>query len=105
MAQAYETTKGDLAARLVAALEAGQKAGGDIRGQQSAAIVIVKGKRSNKPWADRIMDLRVEDNPHPIAELERLARTWRAYRNGDPGDAHATDGKTEDARKAYTQGA
>jgi len=105
MAQAYETTKGDLAARLLAALEAGQKAGGDIRGQQSAAIVIVKGKRSNKPWQDRIMDLRVEDNPHPIAELERLVRTWRAYRNVDQGDAYATDGKIEEAMKAYAEGA
>ena len=105
MAQAYETTKGDLAARLLAALEAGQKAGGDIRGQQSAAILIVKGKRSNKPWQDRIMDLRVEDNPHPIAELERLVRTWRAYRNVDQGDAYATDGKIEEAMKAYAEGA
>ena len=105
MAQAYETTKGDLAARLLAALEAGQKAGGDIRGQQSAAIVIVKGKRSNKPWADRIMDLRVEDSPHPIQELERLVRTWRAYRNVDQGDAYATEGKIEDAMKAYAEGA
>jgi len=105
MAQAYEMTKGDLAARLLAALEAGQKAGGDIRGQQSAAIVIVKGKRSNKPWADRVMDLRVEDNPHPIAELERLVRTWRAYRNVDQGDAYATDGKIEEAMKAYAEGA
>ena len=105
MAQAYETTKGDLAARLLAALEAGQKAGGDIRGQQSAAIVIVKGKRSSKPWADRVMDLRVEDNPHPIQELERLVRTWRAYRNVDQGDAYATEGKIEDAMKAYAEGA
>jgi uncharacterized Ntn-hydrolase superfamily protein len=105
MAQAYETTKGDLATRLLAALEAGQKAGGDIRGQQSAAIVIVKGKRSNKPWNDRVMDLRVEDNPHPIAELERLVRTWRAYRNVDQGDAYVTDGKIEDAMKAYAEGA
>jgi uncharacterized Ntn-hydrolase superfamily protein len=105
MAQAYETTKGDLATRLLAALEAGQKAGGDIRGQQSAAIVIVKGKRSSKPWNDRVMDLRVEDNPHPIAELERLVRTWRAYRNVDQGDAYATDGKIEDAMKAYAEGA
>src|SRR6185295_6722159 len=72
MARAYEGSKGDLAERLLAALEAGQAAGGDIRGQQSAAIVIVKGKRSNKPWADRIMDLRVEDSPKPIAELRRL---------------------------------
>ncbi|MGH7341938.1 MAG: DUF1028 domain-containing protein, partial [Candidatus Rokuibacteriota bacterium] len=61
MARAYEQSKGDLAERLLAALEAAQQAGGDIRGQQSAAIVIVKGKRSNRPWADRVMDLRVED--------------------------------------------
>ncbi len=105
MAKAYEATEGDLATRLLAALEAGQAAGGDIRGQQSAAIVIVKGKRSNKPWQDRIMDLRVEDNPHPIAELARLVRTWRAYRNVDQGDAYATEGKIEDAMKAYAEGA
>ena len=105
MALAYENTEGDLADRLLAALEAGQAAGGDIRGQQSAAIVIVKGKRSNKPWADRIMELRVEDNPHPITELKRLVRTWRAYRNVDQGDAFATEGKIEDAMKAYAEGA
>jgi uncharacterized Ntn-hydrolase superfamily protein len=105
MAEAYETTKGDLATRLLAALDAGQRAGGDIRGQQSAAIVIVKGKRSSKPWQDRIMDLRVEDSPHPIAELRRLVQTWRAYRNVDQGDAYATEGKIEDAMKAYAEGA
>ena len=105
MAKAYEGATGDLATRLLAALEAGQKAGGDIRGQQSAAIVIVKGKRSNKPWQDRIMDLRVEDNPHPIAELQRLVRIWRAYRNVDQGDVYATEGKVEEAMKAYAEGA
>src|SRR6267143_2878132 len=105
MAEAYENTKGDLATRLLAALDAGQGAGGDIRGQQSAAIVIVKGKRSNKPWQDRIMDLRVEDDPHPIAELRRLVKTWRAYRNVDQGDAYATEGKIEDAMKSYAEGA
>ena len=105
MAIAYENTEGDLADRLLAALEAGQAAGGDIRGQQSAAIVIVKGKRSNKPWADRVMDLRVEDNPRPIAELKRLVKTWRAYRNVDQGDAYATEGKIEDAMKSYAEGA
>ncbi|TMQ55762.1 MAG: DUF1028 domain-containing protein [Candidatus Eisenbacteria bacterium] len=105
MAIAYENTEGDLADRLLAALEAGQAAGGDIRGQQSAAIVIVKGKRSNKPWADRVMDLRVEDNPRPIAELKRLVKTWRAYRNVDQGDTYATEGKIEDAMKSYAEGA
>jgi uncharacterized Ntn-hydrolase superfamily protein len=105
MARAYETTRGDLPARLLAALEAGQRAGGDIRGQQSAAIIIVHGKRTSKPWADRVLDLRVEDNPHPIDELKRLVTLWRAYKHVDDGDAFVTDGKIEDAMKAYQAGA
>ncbi|MCX6552506.1 MAG: DUF1028 domain-containing protein, partial [Acidobacteria bacterium] len=65
MAAAYEQTTGDLADRLLAALEAAQNAGGDIRGKQSAAILIVKAKSTGKPWAgaDRLFDLRVEDHP------------------------------------------
>jgi uncharacterized Ntn-hydrolase superfamily protein len=105
MAKAYETSHGDLAERLLAALEAGQKAGGDIRGQQSAAILIVKGKRSSRPWADRVMDLRVEDSKQPIVELRRLVTLWRAYRNVDDGDALITEGKVEEAMKAYSQAA
>lgn len=105
MAKAYETSQGDLAARLLAALEAGQKAGGDIRGQQSAAILIVKGKRSSRPWADRVMDLRVEDSKQPIVELRRLVTLWRAYRNVDEGDELITAGKVEEAMKAYSQAA
>ena len=105
MARAYEGSRGDLAERLLAALEAGQASGGDIRGQQSAAIVIVRGKRSAKPWQDRIMDLRVEDSPHPIRELRRLVQLWRAYRNVDRGDALITEGKVEEAMKAYAEGA
>jgi len=101
MARAYETTKGDLAARLLAALEAGQRAGGDIRGQQSAAIVIVRGKRSARPWADRFLDLRVEDHPRPIEELRRLVTLWRAYKHVDDGDALITEGKVEEAMSAY----
>jgi uncharacterized Ntn-hydrolase superfamily protein len=105
MARAYERSKGDLPERLLAALEAGQAAGGDIRGQQSAAIVIVKGTRSSRPWTDRIMDLRVEDSPKPIAELRRLVTTWRAYRNVDEGDVLVTEGKVEEAMQAYTRAA
>jgi uncharacterized Ntn-hydrolase superfamily protein len=103
MAKAFETSKGDLAERLLKALEAGQAAGGDIRGQQSAAIVIVKGKRSSQPWADRVLDLRVDDNPKPIAELRRLVTQWRAYRNVDQGDAYVADNKVEDAMKSYSE--
>lgn len=105
MARAYESARGDLADRLIAALEAGQRAGGDIRGQQSAAIVIVRGKRSARPWADKILDLRVEDNPHPIQELKRLVTLWRAYRRVDEGDAFVTEGKIDSAMIAYREGA
>jgi uncharacterized Ntn-hydrolase superfamily protein len=105
MARAYEAARGDLAARLLAALEAGQRAGGDIRGQQSAAIIIVHGKRSAKPWADRALDLRVEDSPRPIEELKRLVTLWRAYKHVDDGDAFVTEGKLEDAMKSYQAGA
>src|SRR5258705_11441317 len=96
MAKAYESTTGDLATRLLAALEAGQKAGGDIRGQQSAAIVIVKGKRSSKPWQDRIMDLRVEDNPQPIAELQKLLRVLRDHRKREKGGRYRPEGQAQE---------
>jgi uncharacterized Ntn-hydrolase superfamily protein len=105
MAEGYRAAKGDFPERLLQALEAGQRAGGDIRGQQSAAIVIVKGTRSDKPWADRVMDLRVEDSPKPIAELRRLVGLWRAYKKSDEGDALITEGKVEEALAAYSEAA
>jgi uncharacterized Ntn-hydrolase superfamily protein len=105
MAKAYRAAKGDFPERLLQALEAGQRAGGDIRGQQSAAIVIVKGTRSDKPWADRVLELRVEDHPKPIAELRRLVSLWRAYRKSDEGDALITEGKVEEALRAYSEAA
>src|SRR3989449_1175540 len=80
MARAFERNKGDLVDRLLAALEAGQEAGGDIRGQQTAAIIVVNGTSTGRPWKDRIFDLRVEDSPEPITELKRLVRLQRAYR-------------------------
>ncbi len=105
MARAYTSARGDLAERLLQALEAGQKAGGDIRGQQSAAIVIVRGQRSSKPWEDRILDLRVDDSPKPIQELRRLVMLWRAYRHEDQGDAFIADDKVDDALKEYADAA
>lgn len=80
MARAFEQKKGDLADRLLAALEAGQEAGGDIRGRQTAAIIVVNGTSTGRPWKDRIFDLRVEDSPAPITELKLLVRLQRAYR-------------------------
>ena len=81
MARAYEETVGPLVERLVAALEAGQAAGGDKRGQQSAAIVVERtGARSDsREGIDRVCDLRVEDHPRPIAELRRLVGIWTTW--------------------------
>lgn len=86
MAKAYESAKGDLAERMMQALEAGERAGGDIRGRQSAAMVIVKAQSSGKPWVDRVIDLRVEDHPNPLGELRRLVKLRRAYNEEDAGD-------------------
>ncbi len=73
MQVAFEATHGEeLVERLIATLEAAQAVGGDIRGQQSAALLVVSGERHEKPWLGRIYDLRVEDHPHPVEELRRL---------------------------------
>jgi uncharacterized Ntn-hydrolase superfamily protein len=101
MAEGYETAQGALPERMLAALEAGQAAGGDVRGQQSAAILIVSSKSSGQPWADRKMDLRVEDHPEPITELRRLVQVHRAYELMNTGDGHLADGRVEDALEAY----
>jgi uncharacterized Ntn-hydrolase superfamily protein len=86
MARAYEAASGDLAERMLQSLEAAEKEGGDIRGRQSAAILIVKAQSSGKPWVDRVMDLRVEDHPEPLVELRRLLQLRRAYNASDAGD-------------------
>jgi uncharacterized Ntn-hydrolase superfamily protein len=101
MAKAYEDTPGDLAERLLAALDAAQQAGGDIRGRQSAAIVVVKARSSGKPWADRRFDLRVEDSPEPLKELRRLVRLRRAYEFEDAGDNAIAEQRPEEAARAY----
>jgi uncharacterized Ntn-hydrolase superfamily protein len=103
MAKAFENTQGELADRLMAALEAAQAEGGDIRGKQSAAIIVVKGKSSGAWWKDRIYDLRVEDNPAPLAELKRLIRLNKAYNFMNRGDDLLTENKVEEAMKSYTK--
>ena len=102
MAEAYERSEGDLAERLLAALEAAQGEGGDIRGKQSAAIVVVRAESTGKPWLDRIFDLRVEDHPEPVAELRRLVGLQRAYQHLNAGDEHVTEGDIEAAMASYT---
>ena len=94
-----------MADRLIAALEAAQKAGGDIRGQQSAAIVVVKAQSSGKPWEDRVFDLRVEDHPDPIGELKRLVAVQRAYNHMNAGDLAMEKKDVEAANREYTAAA
>jgi uncharacterized Ntn-hydrolase superfamily protein len=101
MAKAYRETKGDLAGRMLAALDAAQSVGGDIRGKQSAAILIVSGKPTGKPWTDRKMDLRVEDNTAPLVELRRLVNIWRAYEHENNGDLAVEKHDVEGALREY----
>lgn len=101
MAQAFERAEGDLAARLLAALEAAERAGGDIRGKQSAALLVVSGKPTGQPWADRLFDLRVEDHPEPVAEMKRLVHLARAYRHMNVGDEAVTRGDIPAATREY----
>ena len=87
MANAFKNSKGKpLAERMLLALEAAQKAGGDIRGKQSAAILIVPAKSEEKPWDERTVDLRVDDNSAPIKELHRLYNVQIAYQHMNNGD-------------------
>lgn len=72
MAEAFETTKADLAQKMMSALEAAEAEGGDMRGKQSAALVVVSAKSSHNSGRDRIFDLRVDDHPEPLQELQRL---------------------------------
>jgi uncharacterized Ntn-hydrolase superfamily protein len=83
MVQAFETTKGHLSQRLVAALEGGQAGGGDTRGQQSAALVIVKKNCGVWLHNDTILRLQVDDSPEPIKELRRIVEKWN-QRRGRP---------------------
>lgn len=101
MAQAFRNTTGDLAERLLAALDAAEVAGGDIRGKQSAAILIVSAKNTGRPWVDRTMDLRVEDHPEPLKELRRLVKIHRAYQHMNAGDLAIEHGEMEKARQEY----
>lgn len=102
MSSAYESSTGDLAERLLAALEAGEAAGGDIRGSQSAAILIVGPSPEGAVRQSRRMDLRVEDHPKPVAELRRLIRLHRAYERMNQGDLAVEHGDIDGALRHYS---
>ena len=105
MARAYEKTRGDLASKLLAALDAAQGEGGDIRGKQSAAILIVKGQSSGRPWADRVVDLRVDDAAEPIKEIRRLVDVHRAYEHMNEGDEKLALNDVDGAMDEYAAAA
>src|SRR4026207_931908 len=125
MARAFESAKGDLADRMLAALDAaqagggdirggqpaalgvvprqtpGQARGGDIRGRQSAALIVVTGKPTGQAWKDRTFDLRVDDSPQPLVELRRLVKLQRAYNHMNAGDLAVEKKDNEGALREY----
>ena len=101
MVEAYASAEGDLADRLMAALDGAQAEGGDIRGKQSAALLVVGGRRSDTPWRDRRVELRVEDHPEPLQELRRLLRLRRAYDAVEEAERWAMKGDMAAAADHY----
>jgi uncharacterized Ntn-hydrolase superfamily protein len=99
--RAYREASGDLAARLLAALEAAEGEGGDLRGRQSAAVLVVAGRATGDPGEDRRVDLRVEDHRDPVGELRRLVSLHAAYRRAEAGDELAAQGDTDGALAEY----
>ena len=101
MARAVEKSKGDLAERLLLTLDAAQRAGGDIRGKQSAAMLVVSGKRVERPWEGKLVELRVEDHQEPLLELRRLLSLHRAYAHMNAGDEALEKKEFARAMKEY----
>jgi len=101
MAAAFEAAEGDLAQRLMQALQAAENEGGDMRGKQSAALLVVSGDRSQPAWGGRIIDLRVEDSTQPLPEMWRLLTMARAYNLMNAGDEYMTVDEFEKAVEAY----
>lgn len=104
MAEAYTSTDAPLAERMMAALEAAEAEGGDIRGKQSAAMLVVSGKPAGRSWEDRVIDLRVEDAAEPLPELRRLLRIKRALQTVAEADRLALAGDKPGAANKRRQG-
>jgi len=102
MSRAFEQARGPLAERMLTALEAAEAAGGDIRGRQSAAILVVRGTSTGRPWADRLIELRVEDHETPLVELRRLLVLHRAYEHMNNGDAAVERNDNAGALREYS---
>lgn len=102
MAKAFESSLGKpLAERMMIALHAAQDAGGDIRGKQSAALLVVAGKSEGTPWNERLIDLRVDDHASPLVELSRLLKLYRAYEHMNNGDLAVEKADMQEAKRQY----
>jgi uncharacterized Ntn-hydrolase superfamily protein len=102
MAEAYTSAKGELVDRLLAALDSAEAEGGDIRGRQSAAILIVEPKSTGRPWIDTIFDLRVDDAAEPLVEIRRQVAVRRAYIHMRLGNEAAQRSDLEAAEREFT---
>ena len=92
-----ENTEMPLAERMVAVLQAAQNAGGDIRGKQSAALLIFAPEATNEPWNDKLLDLRVDDTENPVMEIDRLLNVFRAYEYMNQGDLYVEKNEMKSA--------
>ena len=101
MIDAYTVAQGELPERLLAALDAAEGEGGDLRGRQSAALMVVAARASGRPGEDTLVDLRVEDHAEPLQELRRLVGLRRAYALVDAGDQLAAAGDVGGALREY----
>ncbi|MHB8381733.1 MAG: DUF1028 domain-containing protein [Candidatus Binataceae bacterium] len=101
MARAFGEARGELVDRMLAALDAAEAEGGDIRGMQSSALIVVGAHSTGRPWADRIFDLRVDDHRAPLAELRRLVAVRRAYLHKSAGDRAFARGEIAQGNHEY----
>lgn len=101
MAEAFKNSTGSLAERMLIAMEAAQNEGGDIRGKQSVAILVVKAKSSGNAWEDKVVDLRVEDSENPLKEMRRLLTIHKAYEYMNQGDLAVETGNNVLAKEHY----
>jgi uncharacterized Ntn-hydrolase superfamily protein len=102
MANAWKNyNKLPLAERMIEVLKAGQQAGGDVRGKQSAVLIVFAPVASDKPWDDKLIDLRVDDHPEPIQELERLLKVHRAFDHMNKGDYYSEKNDMTKAMEEY----
>lgn len=92
-----------LAERMVEVLKAAQNEKGDIRGKQSAALLIVAPEATEEPWNDRLLDLRVDDHQNPVQEISRLLKVYRAYEHMNQGDLYVEKNEMKQAMEEYNQ--